>query len=715
MAGASVIGALGTAALVWLWTQWLGSFPPADQFDAHISWSHLGHGILGLISSVPLMILNVSLWHGSGLFLLWLTAVFGWGSCVRRLWGDTLRRDEGLLMEFGAGILILGLLITLLGLCGAFRRLSFDALLVIGWGSVITQILSSRRRLISFKQLPSDFRGTIYYFTILLVSLYLIIGALYALTPPMQSDGMRYHLAAIQEWLRRGRICYLPLNAFSNFPFLGEMHFVYGVAYGAPEVAQLIHYAFFVACGLVLRALARRILVEHGLRWSSTTQGSLLAWLPAWLYWTTPANAIVAAWPFIDQAVNFYWVLAAFAAILAADSMRRRSFVLLGFFLGACLSAKYTSIGFAALLLFALLLSVIMKPRCSATTVGEWMRGTLIAMNVTLLVSAIWYVKNWYFTGNPLYPLAGSIFGYGEFGSENTALYARKMAEKGVAKNFINLVLSPLHVTFHWTRFEHHFLDGHALIAPLLAMGAVVACRRPRIRGLLLLPLILGAGIWAMWFASYQSNRMLGGALAFFMAIAPLGLAHVARSGVLWRAGVLGVLLSCVHGACYVLQYETVIHRPSIIHYLSGKTSRDEYLAEALNYYRAFRWLEQHAAPDAKVLLIGEHRAFYAKFEPVGSDWYDTPAVLAIIRSLPEKSLDGLVSALRQRGITWVLVNDAELAPQFASYWRPRFRDDEWSLIQQFLDSPPWQKYHIAPGVTVFSLDGRQAQGRNTP
>ncbi|MCX7625723.1 MAG: glycosyltransferase family 39 protein [Candidatus Sumerlaeaceae bacterium] len=717
LSAALVVGALAATTVVWVWTQWLGSSPTSDQVDAHIWWTLLGHGISGIISVAPRIILNFSIWYAVGIFLVWLTAVFGWGAVFQSFWRDLTRREERLLFQFGIGTLLLALLVAGMGLCGAFRPIALGIILLFGWILFLTQNLWRRSTAETSDRCAAS-AGKNYHcipaILSILIICYLIVGFLYALTPPMQSDGMRYHLTAVQEWLRLGRICYLPLNAFTNFPFLVEMHFVYGVAYGAPEVAQLIHFAFFVATGLALRVIARSILSEHAPCWSSTGGAALLAWSPAWLYWSTPANAIVAAWPFIDQAVNFYWVIAGFAALLAADSGRWRDYVCAGLFVGACLSAKYTSLGFAGLLLTAWLLYVIFRRQKISALPSRLWSGVAIAMIVALCVSALWYAKNWFYTRNPIYPLAGSLFGYGEFGPENAALYASKMAEKGIEKNFTNLLLSPVEATFRWTRFEHHFVGAQALIAPLLALAAVTACSKRGIRTRCLFYIGLGAGVWVMWFASYQSNRMIGGALAFFMAVAPLGLAHLVRAKPVWRVAWLAPLLSCVHGACYVLQYETVFHRPSVLNYLAGKASREEYLSEALNYYRAFRWLEQRVTAADKVLLIGEHRAFYAKFTPVWSDWFDTPAVLAIIRTLPEKNFDSLTAALKSKGVSWVLVNEAELAPQHAHYWRPRFREDEWQLLQQFLESTRWERYRIAPGVTVLSLNGYAAPKGNS-
>ncbi len=690
--------AIAAAVGVFAWAQWpLIGRGSLDQRDAVIVPSLLAGGLSATLAAIPSFLAQATPWLVLFTALVWFAAVLGYGGIGAPSLLAGLTPLEHLSLRFGLGILWIGLASALCGVMSAFRPLPL--LLLLGVGILLLA-----------RELPAFVRGA-QWTTLrprfswpgliigILGGVYFAVGLLYAMTPPIQSDGMRYHLAAIQEFLRSGGMHYIPFNAFSNFPFLVEMHFAFGLAVGLPEVAQFVHYSFFVFAGLQLTAVTRFLLALQGplreeVRWG--------AWLPALLYWTLPANAIVAAWPFIDQATNYFWFAAVGACLLAQRTAARRHFLLLGLLLGAAVGTKYTSLAFAFLLMACCLVSALWSGASDRHPKGTQLKGLVLVCLAASLAGCFWYIKNLVFTGNPIYPLGVTLFGGGEFSSDNAALYASKMAEKGVAKTLTHFLLSPWHATFRWTLFEHHFVSAHALVVFVLAAGALIRMRAPQP---VLQVFVLALLLHAMWFFTYQSHRMIAPALGLLASASVAALWSQSMHHLARRAFSLAVAIAALHGAAYTLQYETAIHRPPLVAYMRGTLSRQDYLAEALNYYRAFQRLGQRVKPGEKVLLIGEHRIFYAPFEAIWSDWFDTPAILGILRAERPQTVADLVKALLSRGIAWVLVNEAELAPQLDRYWKPRFRPEEWAMIQQFIGAYRPRGEMIRPGVLIFSLD----------
>jgi len=704
---ALALAALLSSLFVIIWAQ-VGVTPESNinRIDACVSFERLGESWASIGEGLPQFFARTNTWLALGLWGLWLLSILGWGGIGQRFLFSGFTFLETGLFRFGAGVIWSGLLIATLGVCGMFSYMSLGGILSVGVALLLIEVARLKHHRPQI-QLKFSLRSVTAFIVALSCLLLFFSSLLYAMTPPMQSDGMRYHLGAIQEYLARGRIAYLPRNAFSNFPFLAEMHFAFGVVAGVPEVSQLIHFSFYLATGLMVAAVSRWLLKSCCFGSEVAGRASTLMWIPAFLYWACPANAIVAAWPFIDQAVNFYWLAAVLAWLATRQARNRAPFVLMGTMLGGALGTKYTSLAFATILIFLAAYDIITTPvAVDEKSSFERLKRLCLAAGVAGITGCFWFVKNIVFTGNPFYPLAGRLFGYGEFGPENAALYAAKMAEKGVPKTFAHLFLSPLSATFQWTLFEHHFLGSIVLICALSAVVMLMASAylQKEAAKMVRLLFILIVAVWALWFFTYQSNRMLGSFIALAAPFAALSLCCPFTHGGTKTVFAAACLAAGVHGAIYVVHYEGGVHRPPLPAYVSGTLTRDSYLAESLNYYRAFAELSGVVQTGEKVLLIGEHRIFYARFRGEWSDWFDTPAILDYIRRFSVTTAPQLLDVLRNDNVRWVLVNDAELAPQFERYWRPRFRDAEWQIYERFMEKlgAPWKR--VKPGVSLYKL-----------
>ena len=107
-----------------------------------------------------------------------------------------------------------------------------------------------------------------------------------------------------------------------------------------------------------------------------------------------------------------------------------------------------------------------------------------------------------------------------------------------------------------------------------------------------------------------------------------------------------------------------------------------------------------------KVLLVGEHRIFHAQFQAMWSDWFDTPAVLHLMRESGAQTVEALTDAIRNQGVTHVVVNRAELELQRERYWLPRFAPEEIKLLDEFLVAHSGSRATVPPGVDIIRLSG---------
>jgi hypothetical protein len=181
--------------------------------------------------------------------------------------------------------------------------------------------------------------------------------------------------------------------------------------------------------------------------------------------------------------------------------------------------------------------------------------------------------------------------------------------------------------------------------------------------------------------------------LPVLMLLLPTATAIIAPSLVAaarWRRilGAIAILAVTAQSGLWAFQWLILTQPQPPLPYILSHQSREAYLQSALNYYRPYQYLanlQRESATPIHVLHHGEHRIYYARHTAFWSDWFDTTAILRIIRQDQCRTVADLRQALQRRAITHIFVNDAELAPQLERYFRRRFTQGEWVLTESFL------------------------------
>jgi len=637
-----------------------------------------------LSQAEPVTDWNFPLWS-IVVWVAWLMGIHGWGLLIRR-WMKAGDSDEPpawtFVLDFAVGFVAVAMAQLLLGLIGFAKMPLIPVFAVIG----CLAFFQYRNDALRFpKALVWNWKrlGRLSRLPVIICMVAIVVLLVPALVPPIQSDGLRYHLGAVQEFLKLGRIAYLPSNAYSNMPFLVEMHFMAALACRAPESSQLIHFTLAVLTSLAIYTLGRR--------WSGGSRALPLA--AGALYLFTPMSAILAGWPFTDHAISFFLLVSIMAAMQTIDRPVSRNWMVLGIILGGLLGTKYTMgpVGVAILLL----------PVISGTSQRPG-KITLAALTMGI-VGGVWYLKNLLFTWNPFYPLATKWFGGGEWTSEANAFLAEKAGVKGLGKSAQNLLTSPWDATFQWTRFEAHNPGPTILLTFAgVIVTSVLLCRKDKfIRWVIAL---LGM-IYAIWFFSYQSNRLLLPFLALALAVssaAPIGRVK-ARNIYLLSFGI-----ASGYGFLWAAQWALVVTglSPSPLPYLLGAIDEKTFRYKSVTYARAFDYLNENVASEEKVLLVGEHRIYGAKFSAIWSDWFDTPILAHILRKEKLGSTTELLSYLRANDINWILINGPELSRMQGKDFQGRFSAGEWQIFEELdsINSPEIKVITLPPGVKILQL-----------
>ena len=465
--------------------------------------------------------------------------------------------------------------------------------------------------------------------------LLLILGG--AMLPPWDFDVREYHLQVPKEWYLAGRIAFLPHNVYGNMPLGAELHAVLAMVFMPDERSWwwgALAGKTVIACFAPLAALG---LLAAGRRFATPAAGMVAALV----YVSSPWVVHVSQAGLIEGAVGCYLLLAVYAtAIWATDAGpgRKELLLLAGFLAGAAAACKYPPVLF------------VVAP---LTLVAMFGRGRIrwpaaaVFLTAALCGCGPWYAKNWVQTGNPVYPLLVGGAGWTEAQQAQWDRAHRVPPdEHGRRYTLAQAVAAAADVG--WRN-----LWQSPLLVPLAA-AALLAARR---RLLWWLAAYAGFYLAVWWLVTHRVDR-------FWVPLLPVlawlaGWGAVAWTGPLWRRGVsLLLLVGLAANLLFLLSAGVYDHR----YLVSLERLRWDEPAERGGLSRvrpAHRYLNAHAAPGERVLLVGDAQPFDLELPALYSTCFDG---CLFERWMADRTADQRRAALLEQGIRYVVVDWSEIA-----------------------------------------------------
>jgi hypothetical protein len=469
---------------------------------------------------------------------------------------------------------------------------------------------------------------------------------LLACTPPFDRDGLIHHLQIPKLYLQHGGIYEIPELVFSYYPMNLDLLYMGALWLGSDILPKYIHMAFALATALLLFFHLKKRLP------------STYAWLGAFFFLSIPVIVKLSVTVYVDLGLVFFGTAALILLFRWLETRQLRHLLLAGFCCGLGIGTKYN--GLLVLFILTVMVPVLFirsQQQKEKLTIPA-MKAAVLFCCAALLAASPWLIRNAVWTGNPVYPLYNGFFNH-------TAAPAAEQADTGTeeakpkgggvrgvfatrhvlyGENIWQLLLLPVRIFFHEAQDDDpRYFDGRLnpflLLLPLTALlffgklGRQARLEQAALAAFCLLYFLYAFNIEVL------RIRYLVPMVPFLVILSMHGLHRLevlaetrSFASAVW---LIPVVLMLTWNGMYIRQQFEKIDPFS---YLSGRLSRDEYLAKQIPEYPLLQHINSKLPESAKILCIFMGWRGYYINRPHSFD--------------QQGNADGLLAWLKQRGMT---------------------------------------------------------------
>jgi hypothetical protein len=518
----------------------------------------------------------------------------------------------------------------------------------------------------------------------LLIASILVLAAV----PPVSRDALIHHLAIPKLYLESGGMYEIPEYVFSYYPMNLDLIYMLPLYFGSDIVPKYIHFVFGLLTGWLIYAYLRDRTGKNGY--------GLLGML---LFFSLPVIIKLSITVYVDLGLVFFSTAALLSLMKWASSGFKLRYLLIGAIAcGLALGTKYNGlITFFLLICFIPILYVRGRSYSLANAGRLTAKGgqrigpeaiisaraigmTALFAGVALLVFSPWMLRNYHWTGNPIYPLYQGIFKSSARPSSDQptlgnspAADTKKTDSAGhmnhlvvrrvlFGETFLETMLIPVRVFFQGQDDNPRLFDGrlnpYLFFLPLMAfIGIRQRERRYRTEDSLFMIFSILFLLYA-FFSRSMRIRYIAPIIPPLVILSVIGiewlLSAVRRApnrkpkamALSFATGSICFLLAL--NAAYLLkQFELV--KP--FDYVSGRINRDSYITRHRGEYPAMQFINAHLPPDAQVLAIYlGNRIYYCDRRMICKDALFEKSIASAA------SADSLAESLKIRGFSHLLI-----------------------------------------------------------
>lgn len=466
-----------------------------------------------------------------------------------------------------------------------------------------------------------------------------LFALLQALTPPWSYDALMYHLQGPQKFLAAGGFVPLPDIWQANGPLTVDMLYAIGLAFETDAFARLVHLSFGILFVAATYCLAKMI------------SGPRKGWNVIILLMGIPILPIWFSLAYQDAGWALFELLSLYALLLWREKGEKKWVWVSGMMMGFAIGSKYLALGSVAVL-GGYILWLRRK------TGWEALKRVFLFGAVTAAVGAVWYLKNWFLLGNPVYPIR---FGGPGWGAERLYLYNQyHLLGFGTGRSLLDYLLLPVHLYTQSERFSSFLgsIEIPGFLFPLTLFYPMVRDKKPLVVELS----VLAFARFVIWAAGSQQVRFMLPLFPLLAVISAEVLFSISRRlrapfGSVVPDGLLSglLLVTLVYQGIFFFQT-----RP--LNVLVGRETKGKFLTRVGSNYASIRFLLENLAVSSRVLVIQDGRGYYCDARCL----IDTDHSGWTLLTMRSPDLETLQRTLEQQGITHLLlsISDADFMLQ---------------------------------------------------
>jgi hypothetical protein len=496
------------------------------------------------------------------------------------------------------------------------------------------------------------------------------------LLPPVARDELVYHLAIPALYVHAERIVEISFSKYAYYPLLVQMFYTPLVAHQWLWATKVLHALFGIATAAILLA---------DLRTRLPPRPALTA---VALFLTTPTVVVLLTQAYVDLGLTCFTAVALVGLLRWAETGHRRDLVLAGLGAGCAASTKYN--GFLVVGLIACMVPAVRPQRRSVRLANLAALALASALPV-----APWLLKNWWETGNPVFPLLNDLLGGRPIPEvPPVSEFTRRHALYG--ESWVTVALTPLRVFVTGREGDPSRFDG--VFNPLYLLVGALGLVRPATPRDRLLVGFAAAFLLAVFGLEHFKSRFALPALVPLTVLAAEQLARWEAAG--RRRAILaavGMGAAFAFNAVHFTQYWKAMDP---LPYWRGRESRAALIGRFAPEQPIVDFANQHLPRRGLVYLafLGS-RGFYWQVRYTYDDNFLAPTLLAALRH--SAAGHDVASALRALDIRYLAAHDRLLmrflhdnaSPAERARWEA-FAGEHLALLHRH---GPFSLYEIVP------------------